>query len=163
MLELEGAHGTTASRAESISRSGFRLGSFALWGEGVYFFHRQPEGQDEAKKWYRKSLQSGSYNSDEDKSCIVIYAFIRLNEENFFDVLHPEVVPVYNRLLDEIRGRKYSSEQKNFIRDKWLRGYEQIQGKPIKVFCSSIPVPEKIFKPNREAKCIAKCYNRISF
>lgn len=160
ITENHGAHGTTASRAEIIHHTGFCASNVSFWGTGVYFFHRFPDGRDLALKWHAKALDDGHYASDENKSCAVIYAIIKAEEENVFDLYEPKAYGIYLNLLQYIeererrKGKKYSHEEKNHIRDKWLRQYEVLNETKIKVLCCSIPVPKKQFRPIKETCCI---------
>lgn len=164
ILENYGAHGTTASRADAIHRTGFRAGGASFWGAGVYFFHRFPDGLDLASKWHARSLASGEYALDGDKSCVVIYAKIKADEENVFDLYDKNAYPLYYELIQQMEGMELSPEEKNHARDKWLRQFEAYQGVPIKILCCSIPVPKKQFRPVKEACCIvvrdAHCIQR---
>lgn len=160
ITENHGAHGTTASRAEIIERTGFCAGGASFWGKGVYFFHRFPDGRDLASKWHVKALEAGLYDSDKDQRCAVIYAKIQAEEENVFDLYDPGAYQLFFELLQTIEekerenGKKYSPEEKNHIRNKWLQQYEAQHQTKIKVLCCSIPVPKKQFRPIKETCCI---------
>lgn len=154
MLALEGAHGTTACRAFKIIEDGFRLGGMCFWGLGVYFFPRQPEGKQLAINWYNRNLDCGEYNGDEDDSCAVVYAEISVDEENYFNLLDHNVLDLYYEHEDDMRAKKYTTDEKNFARDQWLRAFEALYKEEIKVFLGSIPVPKKYFRPLTKTDCI---------
>lgn len=153
MVELEGSHGTTQSRAQGIEAEGFNIGGDNYLGAGVYFFHRENDGTAFAYKWYCTAKGLGAYFPDEDDSCVVVHASIRCNSNNYFDVTHPTVLELYRKLSSVLTGRKFTITQKNRIRDKWLKAFERRQGEQIKVLNAPIPL-SKYFKPTKESECI---------
>lgn len=154
ITEIHCAHGTTASRAASIQGEGFRIGEASFWGFGVYFFHKHPDGLFLASKWHSRTLATGGYEYDEDKAFAVVYAVAKSDEANVFNLFDENIYPRYQALLDSFREKKYSDDQKNHIRDKFLLAFEQFYGTTIKILLASIPVPIRYFDPVREAGCV---------
>lgn len=153
-IELEGAHGTTCSRARKIIKQGFHPSGMCFWGHGVYFFHREKDGKEDAKKWYQQSSAHNSYKIDKDKRCAILYAKISTSENNFLDVTKEEFISSLEELNAFLKGRSLDDDQKNRIRDSWLLDFEEMQGTPIKVLNTTIPLPRKIYKPKKQAECI---------
>lgn len=154
MVNLEGTHGTTCSRAAIIEENGFTTGAICFWGVGVYFFHREPNGLEFACKWYETALNRGQYEGDEDSGCAIIHVKIAVLEEHFFDADAPAVSKLREKLENSIRGQMFTDDVKNKIRDLWLKEYERLEGREIKVFTASIPLPRKTFKPLKKTTSI---------
>lgn len=117
------------------------------WGDGVYFFPANENGQDLAKRYYNSAHCKGQYNDSDDHTCVVLTASIVIKEDNFVDLRSPEFREGIANLDTMLTGRdKYNAIEKNRIRNEYILRYQKIIGNEIYCFASSIPLNKKFFE-----------------
>lgn len=126
-MNLDGAHGTCKSAAETILSSGFDCNKAGdMVGQGAYFWlgtYRETL----AKEWYNKRLNEGKYDSFADKSKAIITVLINCDDKNVLNLDGPEVLLAFEKLY-------YKSQRP---KDK---------GRAVKILLATISTLERQFK-----------------
>lgn len=144
-MELhKGTHGTCKSRAIVISKKGFEIfNSNPRRGNGVYFWRDNFYAVEFAKAWYKQELKKGAYNYESVKTCSVIKADLKVDEDQVFNIDDPFVK---DRLLDFIHGRKITKDKDICkIYDNFITNMESKLNKRIKLVLTQVRVPESDF------------------
>lgn len=155
MVELEGSHGTSVTRAHSICKLGFIEGNRNFWGNGVYFFHRKPNGTKNARYWHKESFRH--YADDANPSCAVVHADLATPRNTFFDLSHPKFLKHIQTLIkktEEESKRPLSNDDKNGIRDVFVKNMEKKRSCACQILDTTIPIPGSFYDTRPPLRCI---------
>ncbi len=168
LIVLQGSHGTTKSRADSIQTSGFKMGG-GRRGTGAYFWCEGPFALYLAECWCKFGLAKNIYNDDKDKNCSVISVQLQVQDDEFIDLedkfLKNEIA---NLCLKHNLDASTKDEEISGFYDMFLSQLEEKLGKEFKVHESAVNTagsthfpkyPEKVLGPPhcyivRDSSCI---------
>lgn len=145
IMELhKGTHGTCKSRALQIQTKGFEIfNSFPRRGNGVYFWRNNTYAVEFAKAWHKQELKNHKYDYETNKTCSVIMADMRVEEDQIFNVDDPIVK---DKIFEIIQGKKITRDKEVcLIYDNFIKSMEHRLGKSIKLVLTQVRVPESDF------------------
>jgi len=82
---FQGTHGTSASKANLITKNGFEMGTGRA-GKGIYFWLEGAYSKELAVGWHAKRLDEGGYLGDENTRCAVIHAILSAASSKVLDL-----------------------------------------------------------------------------
>lgn len=146
---MKGSHGTCATFAEAIKRSGFQRSKSAKRGTGVYFWSYNSNelksyATELADAWWSFASNTGEYDLAEHKTCCVLHARLSLNGGILLDLERHEVKQrfikfandVYKRLVKLSHSDKISSAS-----DLFVVMMEKEENKKVDIVCAAINAP----------------------
>lgn len=144
MLNLEGTHGTSQSRANKIEKNGFQKSPGRI-GVGIYFWCAGAYAEDLAIAWYDYCFSEDRYSTDKENGCVVIYASFRIKKEEFLDLEKKDIKDQLAGMAKK-RGLKIS-DRKNIhsVRARFIDKLEHKMEVRFKVIEASVPLPDKQF------------------
>lgn len=154
MLNLNGSHGTSNTRAQEIKESNFKIQHGKLFGDGVYFWCESSFSSDLAIGWYKFCYAKGKYNSDEDKSCAIILVGIEIDESEF---LNFEADDIKKQLRDFALKNNINIQNKiklAKIIKLFLEELKNEEGRYIKVFNKKVSPPPFQYCPQYSYKLL---------
>lgn len=153
---MKGTHGTCRSRSEAILMSGFKT-SPGLRGSGTYFWAYKADEQEEyckklAKAWWSYSNNRGSYATEPDKTCSVVFARFDVQPEDVLDLENLEIrerfIAYYKvthaRLMGVEKATNENDRQLSNIYDMFIRGLERLTDKKYPLVHVKVQRPKKI-------------------
>jgi hypothetical protein len=140
MVNKEGTHGTTRSKAEAICTQGFRCG-YGRGGSGVYFWHNNKYGIQLAKEWYQVHLDAGKYLHDLDNHCVIIIAKLITEDDEFLDLEDPSLK---DKMAEILSAREVDNNNRAIASfyDAFIYQIETELGKKIKLLSLRVAPPK---------------------
>lgn len=139
MVEVQGTHGTCASRARSIQAQGFQLNE-GRQGVGAYFWRENRFSRELATGWFKNARNLGEYNQETDRRCAVVTAIIIVQSDEWLDLNDPETT---DNLLALFQDKGY---QDNIYTSKLIEEYidivEDILENKIKLIQTRVMAPK---------------------
>ncbi len=105
----KGSHGTTATRAISIQKYGWRTGTGRA-GTGIYFWKECDHFIELAVGWYKRELAEKKYKNDNQQECKVIVADFEANDDEVLDLDNRELKNKVYKLAKE-KKMSYSNNR----------------------------------------------------
>lgn len=155
MVELQGKHGTTRTRANNIRDIGFLLND-GIRGFGVYFWRENAYFRDLAIAWFVNARNLNNYKDDPDRRCAVISAAIVVGDDEWLDLNDPDVE---DRILDICKKNDYVDTM--YASKLYEEYYELVQeemGAKIKLVQARVMPPKSAKNWLRQAIGPAICY-----
>jgi hypothetical protein len=143
MIEVRGTHGTTATRAESIRKSGFWI-SDGERGFGVYFWRENAYAMELAMGWYFNALshRDSVYKNDKDKQCTIITALISAGNDEWIDLTDPDTEDTLIHLYK--RGNYENTRIASKLYEEYYHLTEEELGIKIKLIQTRVYAPVKV-------------------
>jgi hypothetical protein len=145
IMELhKGTHGTCKSRAIVISEKGFEIfNSNPRRGNGVYFWRDNSYAVEFAKAWYKQELKNRKYDFELLKTCSIIKADIKVEDDEIVNVDDPIIKDLILKIVHE----KHIDNAKGVcsVYDNYIKSVERRLNKSIKLVLAQVRVPESDF------------------
>ncbi|MDD2468573.1 MAG: hypothetical protein PHI97_31740 [Desulfobulbus sp.] len=160
VIVLEGSHGTTKSRADSIQATGFRMEG-GRRGTGAYFWCEGAYAEYLAKSWWNFGLTKKIFKDDTDKTCSVISVQLQVQEDEFIDLedkfLKNEIADLC--LKNDLDSSAKDEEISGFY-DMFLSQLEKKLGKEFKVHESAVNTAGSTYFPKYPERILGPphCY-----
>jgi hypothetical protein len=146
---VKGAHGTSIARAEKIAKNGGFIPNSGLRGTGTYFWAESHYSRQLAIAWWQKLLSDNRFRGDNDTRCAVIYALIRVPQNNY---LNFEESYIKKRLSELISKKRIDNNKEKIsaLYDFFISSLEKQSGEKIYAFEVAVnPPPRCTFYPQR--------------
>ncbi|MDM8538083.1 hypothetical protein QUF70_15110 [Desulfobacterales bacterium HSG17] len=138
--EYAGYHGTTIERWLSIKeKNTFDLGEGER-GTGAYFWENNIYARSLAVAWYVTAKRRGEYSKDKNQSCAIVWAKIRVNENDIIDLAASEYRSYLYELL-KMADYSDSREEAHKLYDELYDRVEDILGRKIKLVIATVHPP----------------------
>jgi hypothetical protein len=143
---LYGTHGTTLTRTESIIKENFKTGSGRA-GTGIYFWRKNEYSEILAEGWYKYSLNTNSYSSDNKKEFVCISVNINVQEDNFLDLEDVEIRDRLTRITFEKKmSNKASKKEITALYDIFIKDFEKELNLKFYVWLIRVSPPSEAYK-----------------
>jgi hypothetical protein len=141
MIELEGIHGTSSSKADQIRKSKFKIRT-GRGGKGAYFWRHNKYSGILAYCWFLQAKYNGRYSGDRDKTFAEIKVKIKVPTNSFLDLEDPDIREnladfAVSKGIDTDNDRKRMAE----LIEAFVTETERVLSSDIKVLQLRLPIP----------------------
>lgn len=147
MINREGSHGTSVTKAGKIFSIGFDEGD-GLRGTGVYFWKKSKYYLQLAESWYKQSKEKGRYSGDFDSNLQIIICDFEVPNESFIDFNDDEFAEKIDDLVEK-KGLRHSMNKKQFcaLYDYFVTEYEKEANCKVMLTEAKVSAPDVMYRP----------------
>lgn len=160
MVTMEGAHGTSVSRANRIRSFGWQV-STGRGGTAAYFWKKHPRFVPLAIEWYQQRKEEGVYRHDRDPACTVILADLDAEEQEILNLIGDEE---FKETIDVFAQEKKlptnTNDEISAIIDLFISEMEVDEGVIYKIVVLEVATPRKSAYPIKLIGAPICCANR---